>query len=96
MVNAGKNDLRVDQFFIEDVNTSTAFGSASSGPCTGFPPWTVPPGRGCSRSLNVVSACDQPNACFCRVEFGGSAKNVRGNLVATVNASTLTLTEPLR
>jgi hypothetical protein len=95
-VNAGTRDLRVDRFLIEDVNTATSFGSAASGPCTGSPPWTVPPSRGCSRSLIVVAACNQPNACFCKVEFSGSPKNVRGNLIGTVNSSTLTFTAELR
>ncbi len=95
-VNAGTKDLTVDRFFIEDVNSSTGFGSTPSGPCTGLPPWTVPPSRGCSRSLIVVTACNQPNACFCKVEFSGSTKNVRGNLVGTVNGSTLTFMAELR
>jgi hypothetical protein len=96
IVNAGTKDLRVDRFFIEDVNTSTGFGSSASGACTGLPPWTVPPGRGCSRSLIVVSACNQPNGCYCLAEVGGSAKNVRGNLIGTANGSTLTFMAELR
>jgi hypothetical protein len=96
IVNAGTKDLRVDRFFIEDVNSSTAFGSSASGACTGLPPWFVPPGRGCSRSLIVVTACNQPNACYCLAEVGGSAKNVRGNLIGTVNGTTLTFTSELR
>jgi hypothetical protein len=96
LVNAGRKDLRVDRFFIEDVNSATSFGSSGSGACTGLPPWTVPPGRGCSRSLIVTAACNQPNACYCLAEVGGSAKNVRGNLVGTVNASSLTFMAELR
>ena len=96
IVNGGTKDLRVDRFFIEDVNSSTGFGSSATGVCTGIPPWTVPPGRGCSRSLAVVAACNQPNACYCLVEVGGSAKNVRGSLIGTVNASSLTFTSELR
>ena len=96
LVNGGTKDLIVDSFFIDDVNTSTGFGSSVTGPCTGLPPWTIPPKRGCSRSLIVVSACNQPNACFCFAEVKGSTKYVRGNLIGTVNASTLTFTEALR
>lgn len=96
LVNGGTKDLVVDSFFIEDVNTSTAFGSSVTGPCTGLPPWTIPPKRGCSRSLIIVAACNQPNACFCFAEFSGGTKNVRGNLIGTVNGSSLTFTEPLR
>jgi hypothetical protein len=96
IVNAGTKDVTVDSFFIEDVNTSTSFGSSATGPCTGFPPWTIPPKRGCSRSLIIPGACDQPNACFCYAEFSGSARNTRGNLIGTVNASTLTFTERMR
>ncbi len=96
LVNGGTKDLIVDSFFIEDVNSSTGFGSSVTGPCTGLAPWTIPPKRGCSRSLLLVAACDQPNACFCFAEFSGSTKNVRGNLIGTVNGSTLTFTEALR
>ncbi len=96
LVNGGTKDLIVDSFFIEDVNSSTNFGATGTGVCTGLPPWTIPPKRGCGRSLVIVAACDQPNACFCFAEFSGSTKTVRGNLVATVSGSTLTLTEALR
>lgn len=96
IVNVGTRDLVVDRFVIEDVNSSTSFGSSASGSCTGLPPWTVPPGRGCSRSLILVSACTQPNACFCQADFSGSAKNVRGNFIGTINASTLSLTSDLK
>jgi hypothetical protein len=96
LVNGGTKDLVVNSFFIDDVNSSTGFGSSVGGPCTGLPPWTIPPKRGCSRDLIITAACDQPNACFCYAEFSGSAKNVRGNFIGTVNGSTLTLTEELR
>ena len=59
-------DLIAGSLFIDDVNSSTAYGSSSSGPCTGTPPWPVPPGRGCGRDLITLAACDPPNACYCR------------------------------
>lgn len=56
----------------------------------------LPPGIGCSVEVNGPSLCDQSNACFCRVEFGGSAKALRGTLVATPNASTTALNAELK
>jgi hypothetical protein len=91
-----KKDLIVERFFIEDVNSSTGYGSATSGPCTGAPPWTVPPNRGCSRDLILVAACDEPNGCYCSVRVKGSAKAVRGRIIGTVTGSTATVSADLQ
>jgi hypothetical protein len=88
-------DLIVEEFFIEDVNTSTAFGSSASGACSGLPPWTLPPRRGCGRDLIVVSACDPPNACFCWARFKGSPKTVRGRIIGTVTGTSTTVSADL-
>jgi hypothetical protein len=88
-------DLIVEDFFIEDVNTSTSFGSSTSGACTGLPPWTVPPRRGCGRDLIVLSACDPPNSCFCFARVKGTAKFVRARIIGTVTGSSTTVSADL-
>lgn len=96
IINGGTKDIVVEGFLIEDVNSLTAYGSSYSGACTGTPPWTLAPGRGCSRQLTGPTACNQPDACYCTATISGSSKFVRGSMVATVNASTTTLTSDLK
>jgi hypothetical protein len=86
----------VERFTIDDLDSQGVYASGAAGSCNGLPPWSVSPGRGCSRKLSVISACDQPDVCFCCVEFSGSPKNVRGDFVATVKGSPIQLSAELR
>lgn len=96
IINGGTKDVVVDSFIIEDVTSATSYGNIYAGICTGAGPWTLAPGRGCSRQLTAPSACNQPDACYCSASISGSSKTIRGSLVATVNASTTTLTSDLK
>jgi hypothetical protein len=95
IVNAGTKDMTVVAFDIR--RAFGAFPAATpSGACTGSPPWTVSPGAGCSLAITLPSLCDQPNGCYCRVEFAGGPKSLRGNVVGTANGSTVALTAELK
>jgi hypothetical protein len=96
VANVGTKDIVISSISIDDLNINSGFGSSRAGDCTGGSPWTIAPGAGCTATLLVTAACNQPDACRCVVAFKGSTKSVRGSLIATVNGSTVVLTEPLR
>jgi hypothetical protein len=96
VANVGTKDIVISSIDIDDLYKSIDYGNSRGGDCFGSPPWTIAAGAGCTAMLLVPSACNQPDACRCTVEFSGSSKSVRGSLIATVNGSSAVLTEPLR
>jgi len=95
IVNGGTKNIVVDYFWIDDVEVASSYANTSVG-CTGPGPWTIEPGKGCSRQMGFLPACNQPDACFCMASISGSTTGVRGNFIGTVTGSTTTLTSELR
>lgn len=95
IVNVGTKPIVVDSFWIKQIVASPAYGVSSNG-CSGFGPYTIQPGAGCTRRVNDASICNQPDACYCWAEVSGSAKLLRGTIIGTVSGSTTTVTNELR
>jgi hypothetical protein len=95
IINGGTKPITVDSFWIDDVEVAASYGNTFLG-CTGQGPWVLQPGQGCSRQFSFPSACNQPDACYCRASVSGSLTSVRGSFIATVNRSTTVLTSDLR
>jgi len=95
IVNTGTKPLVLGSFFIEPIITTVSHANDFSG-CTGFGPYTIQPGQGCSRRMTTPSVCNQLDACYCYAAVEGSTKTVRGILIGTVTGSTTTVTSELR
>jgi hypothetical protein len=95
-VDASK-DVTVNFIDIDDQDANASFGQSISGDrCSGSSPWTLSPGTGCTATLAVTAACNQPDGCRCNVDFDGNPRDIQGNFAATVTGSTLTLSSELR
>jgi len=95
IINGGTKDIVISSFVIDDVELSSTYANTAAG-CSGFGPWTLGPGEGCSRAMVFLPACAQPDGCYCRAIVSGSTTSVRGNLIGTVNSSTTVMTSELR
>ena len=95
IVNVGSKPIVVEDFWMKQIVASPSYGVSSNG-CSGSGPYTIQPGAGCTRRINDPTICNQPDACYCWANVGGSAKLLRGTIVGTVSGSTTTVSNELR
>jgi hypothetical protein len=95
IVNVSSKPVVIESFAIEPIVTTVAHANDYTG-CTGFPPYTIQPGQGCTRRMTSPAICNPPEACYCYADVSGSAKAIRGTMIGTVNGSTTVLTHELR
>ena len=93
-VNVGTKDIVVEDFFVQPTyGAKFKWTDTVVDACQGPPPWTVHPEQGCTTD---IPDCTTPYACYCQVQFSGSAKSIRGSMIGVVSGTGLSMTSELR